>query len=511
MVSTKHCCWGRCNTDSRYPDRMPKPLKELEKSGKKVFIPFVKPSQDIERCRRWIHACSRQNFTVNNITRNTYICALHWPGEKGPTEEFPDPLKATLITEQIAKAHRVKRKAPKQRDQQKYGEPCSKKAKEVNGEDCDSTVIEACVDVEENIDIEEKEENSEKATQTEISKYELATKVETIVLRNQLKVPEEKIRTVSNISYEVISKDPKLMKYFVGLTSSQFDILYDFLNDVCPLDSISFWGCKGNKVTKVKSKRRLSKWSARESLFICLLRLKMGFSIKTMSCLLSCSDREIKETTIRTIFTTYIQLVYKIFREMSRVIFPSKEHMRRFLPKVFKTIRNVRCSVDCTEFRVETSRNFSQQGNTFSSYKHANTFKCLIACTPNGGACFVSDLFEGDISDVQIFEESGILKHLEPQDVILVDRGFTVQHLVNPLQAKIKIPAFLKGRQSLTVQEELDTRKLAKARIHIERFNQRLKQFKLVGRKIPLSIAPLATQMVVVACGLVNFQEVLCK
>ena len=94
----------------------------------------------------------------------------------------------------------------------------------------------------------------------------------------------------------------------------------------------------------------------------------------------------------------------------------------------------------------------------------------------------------------------------------LVDRGFTVQDLVNPLQADIKIPPFLKGRWNLSTAEDLSTRKIAKARVHVERFNQRLKQFRLVGRTIiPLSLAPLATQMVVVACGLVNFREVLCK
>ena len=75
----------------------------------------------------------------------------------------------------------------------------------------------------------------------------------------------------------------------------------------------------------------------------------------------------------------------------------------------------------------------------------------------------------------------------------------------------MKIPAFLKGRDHLTVAEELETRKIAKARIHVERFNQCLKQFALVGRKIPLSLSPLATQMVVVACSLVNFQNNLCK
>ena len=68
----------------------------------------------------------------------------------------------------------------------------------------------------------------------------------------------------------------------------------------------------------------------------------------------------------------------------------------------------------------------------------AAIIKCLIAVTPNGGACFVSDLFEGDIDDVQIFRECGIMKHIRPHDVILADRGFTVQDLLNPLQADIK-------------------------------------------------------------------------
>lgn len=181
-------------------------------------------------------------------------------------------------------------------------------------------------------------------------------------------------------------------------------------------------------------------------------------------------------------------------------MFPSKEFLQKFLPRVFKTMRNVRCSTYCTEFRMETSRNFAQQGNTYASYKHANSFKCLTAVTPNGGCCFV-----------QIFKESGITKHIEPNDILVVDRVFTVQDLVNPLQAHIKIPAFLKGRNSLSVAEELSTRKIAKAGLHVEWFNQRLEQFRLIGRTIPLSISPLATQMVVVACALVNLQEVLCK
>ena len=39
MVGSRHCCWGERKTDSRYPGEWPESLKELEKSGKKVFIP----------------------------------------------------------------------------------------------------------------------------------------------------------------------------------------------------------------------------------------------------------------------------------------------------------------------------------------------------------------------------------------------------------------------------------------------------------------------------------------
>ena len=140
-------------------------------------------------------------------------------------------------------------------------------------------------------------------------------------------------------------------------------------------------------------------------------------------------------------------------------MFPTHDQLGNHLPKVLNGMENICCIVDCTEFRVEMSRDYAQQGNTYYSYKHTNTFKCLIAVTPNGGACFVSDLFEGEIDDVKIFQQSAILQHIRPNYLLLADRGFTVQDLLNPLQAKVKIPAFLKGRESSSVAEELETRK----------------------------------------------------
>ena len=182
--------------------------------------------------------------------------------------------------------------------------------------------------------------------------------------------------------------------------------------------------------------------------------------------------------------------------------------MPQYVPKVFKNMKNIHCTIDCTEFSVQTLRNFARQGNTYFSYKHTNTFKCLIAVSPNGSACFLSDLYEGDIGDVELFKDRGILKHINPGDIILADRGFTVQELLNPLRAHLKIPAFLKGRNNISAGEELEICKIAKARIHVECFNE---QFRLIGNKIPFSLSPMAAQMVIVGCALVNFQTTLCK
>ena len=78
-------------------------------------------------------------------------------------------------------------------------------------------------------------------------------------------------------------------------------------------------------------------------------------------------------------------------------------------------------------------------------------------------------------------------------------------------QVELNIPPFLMGREKLTPQEELLTRRIAKARIHVEQYNERVKKFKLIANTIPLSIAPVANQAVFVACCLVNFQTELVK
>ena len=237
--------------------------------------------------------------------------------------------------------------------------------------------------------------------------------------------------TCNRMSSTVILSDRQKCKYFTGLYPEQFDMLYKFLGPA--KHELSYWNSKSKGINKARDNKIMS---IKDELFITLLRLRRGFNIYTLSHMYNVS-----ESYIRTIFTTWIMFMFQEFKDHKYVMFPPRQALKKNLPKVFKRFKNIRCSIDCTEFFCEMPRDYGKQGNTYSTYKHT-TFKCLIAVNPNGAACFISDLYEGSMDDVSIFQKCGILTHINPGDSILVDKGFTVQDLLIPKQARIYIPVF---------------------------------------------------------------------
>ena len=333
-----------------------------------------------------------------------------------------------------------------------------------------------------------------------------------MLLKNDMKVisqdekQTEMRKNVSPLSLESIQDDDSKMKLFTGLTYNQLTILLSFLGD--SVNNLQYWdGSKPATQNATPTHRRGNrKLEPKEELFLTLVRLRRGYSLDTMAHFFSVSA-----STVSVIFTTWIQLLYCHFNEYRDEMFPSRQHFQENLPRVFKTFKNIRVTIDCTEFFVQIPRDFRRQGHLYSSYKHHHTYKSLIGVAPNGSIVYVSDLFEGSISDRSIVEKSGFLDYINPGDLVLANRGFTIEDLLMRRQAVLNIPPFLGKRDKFTAQEELTTRRIAKARIHVERVIERVKKFKLLGGNIPLSLSPLADQLVFVACCLVNFQEPLVK
>ena len=154
-------------------------------------------------------------------------------------------------------------------------------------------------------------------------------------------------------------------------------------------------------------------FSIREQLMVTLMRLRRGWDIFTPA----------HTAAVNLLSAKYLRhgssLMFNRFKD--NLVFPSQNELK----KVFKPFKNICASIDYTEFKCEVLRDYGQQGNCYSSFEPHSTMKCLIAVTPHGAACFVLDLREGDIEDITIFDQCGIIDHVNEGDAFLVDRCFT--------------------------------------------------------------------------------------
>lgn len=187
---------------------------------------------------------------------------------------------------------------------------------------------------------------------------------------------------------------------------------------------------------------------------------------------------------------------------------PSQNKNRLCLPNCFISFQNCRMTIDCTEVSCDIPRQLDHQKMTYSSYKHKNTLKGLVGVTPNGIITFVSKLYPGSTSDKKIVSHCGILSVLEPNDLILADKGFLISDLL-PDNVSLNIPPFLTLSQ-FTPSEVEKTKNIARARIHVERAIRRLKGFKILSH-IPKSLFKKSSIVFQLCASLVNFQNPLIK
>ena len=129
------------------------------------------------------------------------------------------------------------------------------------------------------------------------------------------------------------------------------------------------------------------------------------------------------------------------------VRWPSKQLIKKYLPKCFSKYPRTRVIIDCTEIKIEKPSAPSSQKVTWSDYKSHNTFKLLVGITPSGAFSFISDLYSGEISDRAITIKSGLLEQLEPMDDVMADRGFNLRNLITKKKATLNRPPFAKGKQ----------------------------------------------------------------
>ena len=264
--------------------------------------------------------------------------------------------------------------------------------------------------------------------------------------------------------------------------------------------NLSYWNDgKSKGKDECKSRGRHRALPPLEEFFLVLVRLQLGLMEQDLA-----DQFEISCFTVSRIFTTWINFLYFMFKELP--IWPPQAVVRNDMPTTFKSkYPFTRVILDATEMNVEKPSLPDVQQQTFSNYENDNTFKVLVGISPSGAITFVSDLYSGTISDKRLTQMSGILDLLEQGDSVMADRGFDIQDDLTPVGVALNMPPFLKGKTQLDANEMVETRRIASVRIHVERVMERIKNFHIYDKALPSLLTDLANQIFYVTAVLTNF------
>ena len=242
-----------------------------------------------------------------------------------------------------------------------------------------------------------------------------------------------------------------------------------------------------------------------QQLMITLMRLRLASSGVELGYHFS-----IHPSTVSRIFSHVIEMLYVRLKFL--IVWPEREVLRKTLPMDFrKNCPSCVAIIDCFEIFIDRPSDLLARAQTYSSYKHHNTVKFLIAITPQGSVSYISDGWGGRVSDKHITDNSTLLHNLLPGDTILADRGFDIKDSLGLYSATLKIPAFTKGKKQLEGIDVEQTRTLANVRIHVERVIGKIKNiYKILGTTQPIDyliaknhVTPL-DMIVTVCCALTN-------
>jgi len=239
-----------------------------------------------------------------------------------------------------------------------------------------------------------------------------------------------------------------------------------------------------------------------EQLFMTLIKLTMN------PPLLDLAERfNTSLATVYNIIITHIFALHEVFYEgMIEGKIPSLLKCKGSLPACFGDFNSCRLIIDATEISQDIpGHDMHLQACTYSNYKSTHTVKSVTGVAPNGAIVYISKLYPGSTSDVAIVEHSRLLSNLEPGDMVLADKGFTIHKLLPP-GVHLNIPPFLIGKSQYTPAEVQLCRRIGRARIHVERANERIKNYSIL-KHIPHAYRNISSKLFQVCCVLVNFQD----
>ena len=314
--------------------------------------------------------------------------------------------------------------------------------------------------------------------------------VETPVFESTEEEPlykDEAIQVDSGLYFNMI-KSEKDLNTMTGIPN--FKIL-NLIKDIAEVVLFST-GCKTTKL------------SLNDRIIMTFIKLKQNISYSMLSAMFQiCSEENCRKVVLRMLDVLSTGLKFAIR-------WPSKYEILKNIPDCFTNFEDVRAVIDGIEIFIQQPKNLCCRLASYSSYKGTNTVKFVTAVSPAGLIIYISKPYLGRSSDKAVFEESNFIKFFDKGDALMTDKSFLIDEMCLLHDVKLIRPPFLKNKQ-LSKEEALLNASIAKARVHIERSNQRIKVFKILSTKLPSYLVPKIEQIFTIICAIVNLSSPILK
>ena len=493
MGKSDHCAvWG-CDNDRRYPDKYV--IKEhISAFDGCKHIRFWSCKEKF--FRTWSKLINREVIdktsgkkTLLKVGKSTKVCSNHFQYGK-PTDSCPHP---TLFLKGYDGPSQPKRR---RLDRSDLFKPTHSEATPVN--------------ISETVEIDH----------FHVSEVIAEENADNHPVHESVDIPESgldtsKERRAHRLSWDSISGNNPIIKLYTGCpTAKVFLFIVDRVRS--KHGKISYF--KGKNSFQVKNyqhspSKPLSRKKTgpsrqlklEDEILLTLMRIRLDPPIEDLAFRFKISASHASK-----ICTTFFVL---LARELEPLIYwPTPEETLAFKhPHFSGDFNKVEGIGDCTEQVIQKPANSKAQYQTYSTYKSRNTQKKLIFCTKGGSISFVSRSYSGSASDRFITEDSNVVQKFHPGFIAMFDKGFTVQDIFLPRQVKVKVPPFVRSKRQFTPSEISECKRIARARIHIERVMGRLKEFRLLDHTLPLTLLDIIDEVWLIAAAITNLQPPLVK